>query len=113
MEYYDRIFGARTDTYRELLEALADELVDYAETLGPTLSCGDPGALSRLRHAHRPMVENLRLSALQQWEDELRQAVGDGNPQQAAQAAARLVEEARAAAAELTSVRLRDAPEPR
>lgn len=113
LEYYDRIFGSRTPAYEELLQALSEELLEYADSLGPTLEMDDPVALSRLRHAHRPLVENLGLLPLYQVEEDLRRAVEEGRRSQVVGLAARLIEEARAVAAELTSERLRGAREPR
>jgi len=103
LEYYDRIFGARTPAYQELLFALSAELEDYAANLGPILDSGDASALSRLRHAHRPLVQNLNLTGLQALEAEIRQAVDAGALRaQLADQEARFVHEARVVARLLT-----------
>lgn len=83
LAYYLNILGGRTGAFVELVEALADELEDYALTAaGPLSRGGDPGALGRLRHSHRPLVLNLKLDRLAVLEDEARRAVAEGLPDQ-------------------------------
>jgi hypothetical protein len=72
LEYYDRIFGVRSPAFFELLQALVEELEDYGASFGPTLASGDPEALTRLRHTHQPLVENLKLATLAALEEEAR-----------------------------------------
>ena len=114
MEYYDRIFGDRSPAYDELIQALADELEDYAASLGPTLKTGDPEVLARLRHSHLPLVENLKLSGLQAWEAEVKNALEAGmSRSKLADLESRFVQEARTLASALISVRFQAGPKPR
>ena len=70
MAYYDRIFGVRSPAFFELLQALVEEIEDYGDSFGPILASGDAEALTRLRHTHQPLVENLKLTTLAALEDE-------------------------------------------
>lgn len=114
LDYYDRIFGSLSPAYRELLQALADELEDYAACLAPVLSSADPQALSRLRHSHRPLVENLKLEGLRCLEERVQTALETGAPAPVlAEAAAQLEAEARSLAGLLISEQSRAGREPR
>lgn len=80
LEYFDRIFGQRGPEFWELLTALEEQLESYANDLRPVVAARDSSALARLRHTHRPLVENLGLSRLQALEGEIREAVESGAP---------------------------------
>lgn len=82
LAYYERIFGGvRGPTYRELVDALADELDDYASAVEAWARTGAPAeALASLRHAHRPLVLNLALNDVRTLEDQLRLAAEAQDP---------------------------------
>jgi hypothetical protein len=80
LDYFDRIFDRRGAEFWELVAALEDELTSYAADLGPLVAARDGAGLARLRHSHRPLVENLRLAGTRSLEQELRQALDEGAP---------------------------------
>ena len=81
LEYFDTIFGARGPEFWELVDALVAELQSYAEDLGPLVASRDRAGLARLRHSHRPLVENLGLKELAAIEQTLRTALDDELPE--------------------------------
>ena len=78
LAYFDRIFGRRGPEFWELVAALEDQLGAYAADLREALAARDADALSRLRHTHRPVVENLELEDLLDLEQEARRSVEEG-----------------------------------
>lgn len=103
LTYYESLFPEKGPAYDELIEALAQELEDYAREVTEVASQGWGGSdLARVRHSHRPTVENLGLEALASLEVRLMSAPAfpsrDGGSVVQA-----FVDEARALARELRS----------
>lgn len=102
LAYYDRIFGhVRGPAFWELVDALAEELDEYANAVtGATL---DGPTAAALRHAHQPLVQNLGLGTLAEAEQRLKAAVDAPGA-----SAARESAEALASVARQTAQTLRD-----
>ncbi len=80
LDYYDHIFGERGEEFWELVQAVRDELERYPEELARAAGSRDLQALSRLRHAHRPMMINLSLEDLRTLETNVDGAIRTGAP---------------------------------
>lgn len=80
LEYYDRIFGRRGPQFWALVSALEEELESYAEELPTVVTSRDRTALARLRHAHRPVLVNLRLDHLRALETQVMAALDANLP---------------------------------
>lgn len=101
LNYYESLFPDRGPGWEELVEALAQELGDYAREVSEGCRVGwGPDDLARVRHSHRPSVVNLELHVLADLETNLAAALGTNR--EAAEATA-FVDEARALARELRS----------
>jgi len=113
LDYYEALFGSRTPEFWELVSALIDELSLYGAVVTSRAEEGDQAEVSRLRHSHRPLVENLRLETVSLLEEELKQAMDEENPETRLNLAGSLAIEVLSVARALTSERLQAVPAPR
>lgn len=102
LNYYESLFPTRGPGFEELVEALAQELEDYARDLSVGVDAGwGASELARVRHSHRPLVVNLGLHDLEDLEGRVAGALGSGLD--ASGAVTAFVDEARSLARELRS----------
>lgn len=97
LNYYQSLFSSEGAEFAELVEALAQELEDYAREVSEAAPGWGQGDLARARHSHRPMVVNLGLETLAALETRLTAA----KPEALGPAVEAFVAEARSLARQL------------
>jgi len=113
LRYYEQLFDGRTTEFWELVSALEQQLEAYAADLSKVLATKDRAALARLRHTHRPMIENLALVSLKALEAEVKRALDEDLSSQILQDLAdQFALEARSVARSLNAERFPNAPRP-
>ena len=113
LDYFEALFGSRTAEFWELVSALIEELSGYGAGVRSEAEAGNRAEVARLRHDHRPLVENLRLATVRLLEEELLQAMDGENLETRRKRGRALATEVLSVARALTSERLRAFPEPR